>query len=279
MNINKIIPYLFPLAFLLSCEEDAVTTNNFVVEAYLFANEPVTDVAVTEIVPFESSDQAAEPISEAAVSIVRGNEQFALQYHPETSKYRYTGDDLKIEVNEHYRIEVNVGDRAASAETIVPEATQGLAISEEQLVIPKLMLQPGLGQQIEDLLRNTRLTVTWDNPDDQLHFIVIESTSNTQDPILPDNFPSEGGNLLRAFRFISEPTIETSFEILGLSLETYGAHKVKVYRVNQEYADLFENQRQDSRDLNEPPSNIANALGIFSAFASDSIFFDVVREN
>ncbi len=35
---------------------------------------------------------------------------------------------------------------------------------------------------------------------------------------------------------------------------------------------------QDSRDLNEPPTNIDGGLGVFSAFASDSVFFQVVRE-
>ena len=38
--------------------------------------------------------------------------------------------------------------------------------------------------------------------------------------------------------------------------------------MNQEYADLYEGRVQDSRDLNEPPSNILGGLGVFSAFAS-----------
>jgi len=52
---------------------------------------------------------------------------------------------------------------------------------------------------------------------------------------------------------------------------------VQVFRVNQEYVDLFENIDQDSRNLNEPPTNIANGLGIFTAFNSDSIFFEVKK--
>jgi len=57
----------------------------------------------------------------------------------------------------------------------------------------------------------------------------------------------------------------------------YGTHKVTVYHVKEEYADLFENRTQDSRDLNQPPSNIENALGIFTGFASQSVFFEVVE--
>jgi len=55
-----------------------------------------------------------------------------------------------------------------------------------------------------------------------------------------------------------------------LTLTHYGQH-----RVNDEYADLYEGLEQDSRDLNEPPSNIHGALGVFSAFSADSAFFRV----
>jgi len=57
---------------------------------------------------------------------------------------------------------------------------------------------------------------------------------------------------------------------------TYGRHRVILYRVNEEYANLYENRNQDSRDLNEPPSNIEGALGVFSAFNSVAAEFDVV---
>ena len=80
------------------------------------------------------------------------------------------------------------------------------------------------------------------------------------------------------FRFVSDPTQNDSQIIIGAGLRNYGTHEVRVYHVNQEYADLFENSDQDSRDLNEPPSNIENALGIFTAFASEKVFFEVVEE-
>ena len=58
-------------------------------------------------------------------------------------------------------------------------------------------------------------------------------------------------------------------------LEGFGTHEV---RVHQEYADPYENREQDSRDLNEPPNNINGALGIFSAFNSVAIPFEVIRD-
>lgn len=65
--------------------------------------------------------------------------------------------------------------------------------------------------------------------------------------------------------------------ILNLScVESFGTNSVKVYHNNQEYAQLYENFNQESRDLNEPASNIQHALGVFSAFNGQEIFFEVV---
>jgi len=46
------------------------------------------------------------------------------------------------------------------------------------------------------------------------------------------------------------------------------AAQTRVYKVNQEYADLFVFGTQDSRNLNEPLTNIKNGLGIFAGFSS-----------
>lgn len=52
---------------------------------------------------------------------------------------------------------------------------------------------------------------------------------------------------------------------------------VKIFWVNQEYANLYDNLEQDSRDLNGPPTNIKNGLGIFSAFNSQNVYFEVKK--
>jgi hypothetical protein len=51
-----------------------------------------------------------------------------------------------------------------------------------------------------------------------------------------------------------------------------------VYRINQEYADLYRTRQQDSRDLNEPLSNVVNGLGVFSAFNGVSSMLVVRRQ-
>ncbi len=117
------------------------------------------------------------------------------------------------------------------------------------------------------------VAVAWDNPSDLLHFVVVEGLEDGAEAIFPEQFLERIGR----FRFISEPTLDNFFILRLLLLETLGRHQAKVYRVNEEYNQLYENRTQDSRDLNEPPSNIRDGLGVFSAFNSVSAPFEVAR--
>jgi hypothetical protein len=118
------------------------------------------------------------------------------------------------------------------------------------------------------------VTASWDNPNGEQFYMVVENVTEATDPI----FPQQVLDALEDLRFVSEPTDDDELVFLGGSLITFGTYSVSVFHVNEEYAALFDNTTQDSRDLNEPPSNVVNALGIFSAFNSQTAFFEVVRE-
>jgi hypothetical protein len=79
-------------------------------------------------------------------------------------------------------------------------------------------------------------------------------------------------------RIITQPTERDSLTVSAFSLTHYGRHRATLYRVNQEYVDLYASRQQDSRDLNEPLTNIKNGLGIFTAFNCDSVFFYARKE-
>jgi hypothetical protein len=260
----------------LQCSEEVKTKDNFVVEAYLFSNENVKDIKINQVLSIESSDTIARPIEDATVILKKESQEYFLQFDKISKTYFYQGNNLQVKPNDLFEITVINKSRTATAATVVPQPTKGLLLSGDKINIPQIQLNLSTRDQLVALFANARLTVTWDNPENELHFIAIESLDKF-DPIFPANFPSTIVGLFRTFRFVSAPNRNDSYDIVGLSLETYGRYRVKVYRVNKEYADLFENQTQDSRDLNEPPSNVTNAFGLFSAFASDSAFFNVVR--
>lgn len=277
--MKKLSFFLILLVNCFGCDEEPLLDENFVVEAYLYAGEKVDKIKIKQVEDIYTEETKNIILTNAQITLKKNNVSYPLLFDNTLQSYTYKGSDLKVQVNDKFELEVIVGDRISNATTIVPEATKGISISGSKIVIPAISIRLGIVEELTKLFNNARLTIGWNNLDDQLHFIVIENVV-AGNPIFPPDFPIPDATLqlIRSFSYISAPTKNTNFQIPGLSLETYGTYRAKVYRVNQEYANLYNNQVQDSRDLNAPPSNIKNALGIFSAFASDSVFFEVVKQ-
>ncbi len=99
-------------------------------------------------------------------------------------------------------------------------------------------------------------------------------------PIFPAYFPIPDKilELVHGFSKVSVLLDTNTYEVPALSLESFGTYKAIVYRINQEYVDLFDSQStQDSRDLIIAPSNVDNALGIFTAIAGADVYFEVLE--
>lgn len=283
MNIlNRNIAFLFvTILSLWSCDNTQTPiSDNYVIEGFIYANEPVTDIKIKKIRPLISEDTVEEVISDALVVISDGLNDFVLDFNGNTGKYESFSTDLEIKSGNTYQLYVTVGSRASFSETVIPDTPKGVRLSADTLAIPELKLSLGLRDQIIQLFNDGRIKLEWNNPLEESFYVVIEERVHPDDflPLLPEEIPANARELLNSFRFISEPSQETSFDIIGIALQTYGLHVATVYKVNQEYEELFNNLEQDSRDLNEPPSNISGALGIFTGFAADSIFFEIVLD-
>jgi hypothetical protein len=278
----------FILASFISCEEEAIYTpdERFVLQAYLYANEPVWDVSIKNAVPLTVTDSIGEPINDAVITLYKNDVAYTLVSSSDTGTYQYNGNDLTVDEDDIFSIEAIVGEKTASGTTTVPKSPDGVAMSVENIVLPEINVDGvtgrpefGIMQTLKALIDEVQMDVVWDNPDNLLHFVVIENAEDNQETIFPDfggKFGSSGGK--GSFQRISAPTRESSYEINFTEMQYWGQYIVKVYRVNQEYAALYENLEQDSRDLNEPPTNVKNGLGIFSAFNSQNVYFRVEKE-
>ena len=123
------------------------------------------------------------------------------------------------------------------------------------------------GVSMDSIRKTMMLTVNWEQEEDALYYILVENIEKNPVPI-----ESQFGRPPR--EFISQPTTRNEYTVNAMMMTHLGKHIVKVFRVNQEYADLYQSRNQDSRDLNEPLTNIVNGLGVFSAFNCDRVFFD-----
>lgn len=255
-----------------ACDDDLAfapeTPDTFVVQAFLFAGEPVTEVTVTGVLPIDADSTAvAAPIADARIAIFREGERYDLvPSEGEPGRYHYPGDDLLVEVGDVFALEASHGGRTATAETVVPVPPQGLSLSATVMAPPQFGVRGGGFQPGAD----DALVARWENFASALHYVVVDNIEADPAPFAESPF---GGGLAR--RFVQRPTAADSALVSARSLSWFGRHRVRLYRVNEEYADLYEGLDQDSRDLNEPPSNVRGALGVFSAFSADSAFFEV----
>ncbi|MFC1639376.1 DUF4249 family protein [Gemmatimonadota bacterium] len=253
-----------------STSTEPEATDLFVVEAFLFAGEVINDIRITETIPLSDTIDAP-PINDAQVELFKNGLTYTLVATGDSGYYEYTADDLAVEAGDTIGIAVTYGGVIATGETVVPNAPVGVGIDRDTLWVPELGVGMGGGGFNRE---DSQLAASWDNPDQLLHYVVIESLEDSAESIVPDGFRK----FVSRFRLVAEPTKDDYHFIDMRALRDMGRHIARVYRVNEEYAQLYDNRTQDSRDLNEPPSNIHGGLGVFSAFSSDSVAFAVVRE-
>jgi len=268
----SILLFLLTGVLIISCSNEnpiVAESDLIVIQAYLYANEPVTDIRITSTLPLDSEETSGFPINDAAVKLVRNDNTYELVPSPgDSGYYHYPGDDLTVNYADVFEIEIEHSGKMITAETNVPEQPTGVALSSGRMVVPYDIRDFLFGGGNFDSLR---LVITWNNDNDELFYHVIDNVDSN--PVaISSNFPA------RPNRFISQPTRRDSAFVNFANITHTGRHRVRIYRVNQEYADLYESRQQDTRDLNEPLTNIQNGLGVFSAFNSDSVFFDVVQQ-
>lgn len=269
INLNKYVILLLIVVSSFGCEETIspeINKDLVVVQGFIYADQPVTDILLTEVLPLGSEDTLAPTISNAEIYLSRGSDKYLLIPNEELDGfYYYPGNDLIISSGDELSLEVNVNDQKLLSETIVPPKPTNLELDSDTLVIPEFVM--GRPPDMEYY----SITLTWKNLDDSYYYVVIENIEDDPEPIdaISGKFAS---------RFVSKPSISSEYRVAFRTITHYGNHLLVLYRVNQEYVDLYESRDQDSRNLNEPLTNIENGLGVFSAFASDSVYFYADKE-
>ncbi|MFH1319961.1 MAG: DUF4249 family protein [Bacteroidota bacterium] len=276
-NINQLGFFLIiaALATSISCkkEDDHDLLNKAVLEGYIFANEPVDDIHLTKLLPFGGEDTIPQPINDADIKIIwKGVSYHLIPSGGDSGYYHYPGSDLQILEGENYRIEFEYFYRLTSGETVVPPPPTGVCLNTDTMEFEKISLF-----NIHMYFSNDSVTVSWDNDNEEYYYVVINNLEQDPVPLYPDSLNSVMQGLVSTFLF-TRPTQEDYYEILEYYITHFGKHQVKVYKINQEYVDLYTSLDQDSRTLNEPITNLDNGLGVFAAFNCDTANFYVVEK-
>ncbi|RLD82470.1 MAG: hypothetical protein DRJ10_05030, partial [Bacteroidetes bacterium] len=77
-------------------------------------------------------------------------------------------------------------------------------------------------------------------------------------------------------KFSAEPIDGDAYDLnTRRQLVFFGNYRLILYKVNQEYVNLYENISQSTLNLTEPLTNIDNGLGIFTGINSDTLSLQV----
>lgn len=276
MNLQKTVLLLtIPLFWLPRCTDKSplISLNeSIVVEAYLYAGEPVDDIKLMGTLPLDAdSADVPPPINTATVRLIKNGTSYELQLAPgDSGYYHYTGDDLSVETGDRFRLEIEYMDLLVSAETTVPEAPQNVQLSGTTLKVPDFTDFEGMREWFESGEENRDLVLTWDNDSAQFFYVTLQNLDEDPEPV-------ESGFNERFRGFITPPINDDRYAVRAMTFTHLGHYQIDVYRVNQEYVDLYESRNQDSRDLNEPLTNISNGLGVFTTFNFVSSEFTVTQ--
>ncbi len=246
-----------------------------VVEAYLFVNKEVGNINLSSMFSFGADSLGGESITNAEV-VLEGAENSWELIHDDSIPGRYYMEEQPAFIpGDTFRLRVELNEESLSAVTVIPEVPPAVSMSSTSIYVPRVNdMREMQGVEMPDPVE-----LTWDNPEAKYFFLDIQNIESYPISIMPDppdDRPKPPGGF--SFQMITEPTNSNYYSIDTRDLDYFGTHRIVFTSVNEEYVYLYNSLSQDSRELNEPYSNISNGLGIFTAFNSDTLYLEVIPD-
>lgn len=269
MKFFKIFFLLINSFLIVSCNQENIEqteTKTTIVEGYLYAGNPMNSLKVTQSFSYGQVEEEIITINDLNITITDDNNQFELT---SIGNGFYQNTNLIIDAGKNYQLEFERDGEIISAETYVPE-NNATSISTTEVELTKIEagVFPTGGINIPDPVE-----VSWNNEDGDYYYVLIKNIE-TDPEYVNENISQFGGQFL----FISEPQISDFYAIrTRQELTQYGTYQIIVFRVNPEYAALYESSGNSTLSLEEPHSNIVNGLGIFTGVSSDTLYLEVTK--
>ncbi len=250
----------------ISCQKLDLATADAdvaVVEAYL---NPSTEISihVTKQLVYGSSDTVVNPIEGLTITI-QSEDTTVICVVDSAGYYRAP---IKPEEGKSYTMSFVYNDKVVSATTTILSKPTNFATSSTTVTVG-MGGDPGSGNPPTP---PTPITLTWDNSDLSYYMIVTESTDSAPEPIFDtaDVVPE------RIFR--NTPERVATQELNPGSFYYYGSHRIILFHLNADYAQLYDESGSSSLNLAKPPTNVVNGLGIFTGIHSDTLYVTVKDE-
>lgn len=245
-------------------EEISLDSDIPVLEAYLIPGKMIGNIKLTKLIPYSTEDEdlVLETINDAEIKIIGNNSVYYLVPSVDSGYYHCPDNSAIIEEDTEYSIEFLYNDKIVTARTLSPSKPNNFAISTSSIYFERVI------EGSMPTFSNDTYEITWDNLDDRFYYLTIELIESTPDPI---NFNMESD----PEKMISSPMQTDVYNLTTKMIKYFGTYMVVLYKVNQEYVNLYEDISQNSISMTEPLTNIENGKGIFTSFTTDTLYFEV----
>ena len=273
---KNIILIILIIPFLTGCfDTELVFEDQFqpVVEAYIYVDKAITDIHLSSMISFGSDSTGGEKITDAQITLEGEEESWALVHDNYLPGHYYTEAAPDMIPGDTFSLWVELEDVTLAAKTVIPGDPPAVSMSASYINIPKVESM----MEFKQMVMPDPVELSWDNPQANYYFLNIQNIESHPVSIMPDPPPDRpfmtGGF---AFQMVTQPTNSNFYSISVRELTHFGTHRIIMTSVNEEYVNLYNSLDQDSRELNEPYSNVENGLGIFTAFNSDTLYLEVI---
>ena len=250
---------LFLFVLLTACADDEYNEENdlskkLVVEAYVYANEPIDHVKISRV--HDQGQAARVPLSTANVHVAQNGNEYQLIPHPQEAGL-YIQEDTSITPAAEGPLELKITHEGMThiSATEMPTQIQGLEISSQVVDVV-----PGDTSSVV-------ATISWQSVENAPGYcIFIRNIGEDATPI--SNYTENTGQ--NPFVIVNH---STQVELKGAHFSHFGTYEIYVTAVNQEYIDVYSNPSETN--LSTAPTNIQNGWGVFTAFNGQTLTFTV----
>jgi len=233
-----------------------------VVEAYLYPGLSVNRIRVFKMNNFIDTISYDRMISGLQITLRVDSAEYLLEEKSDsTGNYFYPGTDLEIAPGNYCELEFEYNGKTVWSETVVPGKPENLDLSKTSLSVS---MGGWGGSGVEPI------EVTWDNPDNDYFYMVATNIEENPSPV-HEEFEDE-----QALSVGTSPNTSNLINIMPPMCRYYGTYELVIFSVNPEFAELSLYTTTSTINLTEPFSNIKNGKGIFTAFATDTAYFEAV---
>jgi hypothetical protein len=227
-----------------------------VIESYLVPGQPVF-VKITWELPWGANIDTLVPLEDLSPVLVQNQTVHSLAY---LGNGYYGNPNIRLQEKDSCYLYFEHNGRQVSAYTVIPGKPTGVRCNPDTVLylntgIPNSEFDPGA------------IEFRWDNPGNDYHMMVIRYPRAKpwwQPPLNP--------NSVQSYVYYGKPTKETVSWFLCSDYLATGNYTMDLYRIQPEYAIMFNENHSSLLDITEPPHNITNGYGIFTGMSlADSV--------